>query len=190
MISILRSVRSSPHRLKLILAFAAALFLLGSNVAWACLCDRFSPTAAARNAATVFTGVVRGRVAPPDVVSSGVRIITRSEERVEFNVETVYKGDAPSRWSVSVNASDCGYVFSDGERYTVFVTADGKTNLCMGNVKGTIDPTTYGVEPITVYPSSQLIDLGRPADRLALTVLLLVGLGTLIALRIRRSRNA
>jgi hypothetical protein len=175
-------VHSSRHRIKLILAFAAALFLLGSNVAWACLCDQFSPTAAARNAATVFTGVVRGRVAPP----AGVR----SEERIEFNVETVYKGDAPSRWSVSVNATDCGYVFSDGERYTVFVTAEGKTNLCMGNVRGAIDPTTYGVEPITVYPSDQLIDLGRTADRIALGALVLVGLGALMAVRIRRSRNA
>jgi hypothetical protein len=178
----LRSARSSSHRLKLILAVAAALFPLGSNVAWACLCDQFSPTAAARNAATVFTGVVRGRVVPP----AGVR----SEERIEFNVETVYKGDAPSRWSVSVNATDCGYVFSDGERYTVFVTAEGKTNLCMGNVQGTIDPTTYGVEPITVYPSDQRIDLGRTADRIALGALLLVGLGALAWVRLRRARSA
>ena len=190
MIGIVRSVRSSPRRLKLILAFAAVLFLLGSNAAWACLCDQFSPTAAARNAATIFTGIVRGRVAPPDVVSSGVRIITRSEERVEFNVETVYKGDAPNRWSVSVNATDCGYEFTDGKRYTVFVTAEGKTNLCMGNVEGAIDPTTYGVEPITVYPSDQLIDLGRTADRIALAALLLVGLGAPAWVRIRRSRNA
>lgn len=183
-------MHTSPRRLRLIATLAAALFFLGSNVALACLCDQFSPTAAARNAATVFTGVVRGRVAPPDVVSSGVRIITRSEERVEFNVETVYKGDAPSRWSVSVNATDCGYVFSDGERYTVFVTAEGKTNLCMGNVRGAIDPTTYGVEPIIVYPSDQLIDLDRTADRLALGTLVFVGLGALMAVRIRRSRNA
>ena len=177
----MRSAHSSPRRLKLIAALAAALFFLGSNVALACLCDQFTPTAAASNAATVFTGVARGRVTPERV---------GFEQRVEFNVETVYKGDVPSRWAVSVEASSCGYVFSDGERYTVFVTADGHTNLCMGNVRGAIDPATYGVEPITVYPSSyQLIDLGRTADRIALGALLLVGLGALMAVRIRRSRT-
>lgn len=176
------------RRSGLIAAFAAALMLVGSNVAWACLCDQFSPTAAARNAATVFTGVVRGRVAPPDVVRSGVRIVTRSEDYVEFNVETVYKGDAPSRWSVGVNATDCGYVFSDGERYTVFVTADGKTNLCMGNVRGAIDPATYGVQAITAYPA-QPVDIDTNTV-LALTAIVVVTLGTVVAIRLRRSRSA
>ena len=78
---------------------------------------------------------------------------------------------------MTVDATSCGYVFSDGERYTVFATAEARTNLCMGNVQGTIDPATYGVVPITIYPSSQLIDLGRMADRLALVALLLVGAG-------------
>ena len=81
-------------------------------------------------------------------------------------------------------------MFSDGERYTVFATAEARTNLCMGNVQGTIDPATYGVEPMTVYPSGQLIDLSRTADRIALGALLLVGLGALTLVGIRRSRNA
>lgn len=109
---------------------------------------------------------------------------------MEFNVETVYKGGVPNRWAVTVDATSCGYVFSDGERYTVFATVDARTNLCMGNVQGTIDPATYGVEPIIVYPNSQLIDLGRTADRLALAALVLVGLGALALVRIRRARSA
>jgi hypothetical protein len=175
MMRILHFTRPSP-RPKLIAALAAVLFFLGSNVALACLCDQFSPTDAARNAATVFTGVARGRVTP-ERVGFG--------ERVEFNVETVYKGGVPSRWAVTVEATSCGYVFSDGERYTVFVTAEGTTSLCMGNVQGTIDPTTYGVEPVTVYPGSQLIDLSRTADRIALGALLLLGLGAMAWVRLR-----
>lgn len=182
-------VRSALLRAAAAALLAVTLLPLSGNVAWACLCDQFSPTAAAGNAATVFTGVVRGRVAPPDVVRSGVRIITRSEDRIEFNVETVYKGDAPSRSSVSVNATDCGYVFSDSERYTVFVTAEGKTNLCMGNVRGAIDPATYGVQAITAYPA-QPVDVDTNTDRLALAAIVVVALGAVAAIRMRRSRSA
>ena len=171
------------RRLKLSAGLAAALFFLGSNVALACLCDQSGPTAAARNAATVFTGVARGRVAP-ERVGFG--------ERVEFNVETVYKGALPSRSSVTIEATDCGYVFVDGERYTVFVTADGRTNLCMGNVRGTIDPATYGVQAITVY-STPPVDFGRTIDRLALAAIVAIVFGTvaaILAVRLRRSRSA
>jgi hypothetical protein len=168
-------------RLALVALFVIALLPLGANTAWACICDRLVPREAAANAAAVFTGVARGRITP-ERLGFG--------ERVEFNVETVYKGGLPNRWAVTVDATSCGYVFSDGERYTVFATAEARTNLCMGNVQGTIDPTTYGVEPITVYPSSQMIDLNRTADRVALGMLLLVGLGALMAVRIRRSRNS
>ena len=180
----LAPLRSALRHRGLTVVSAVMLMLFSSDLAFACLCDGFTPQAAARNAATVFTGVVRGRVAPP----AGVR----SEVRIEFNVETVYKGDAPSRWSVSVNATDCGYVFSDGERYTVFVTGEGKTNLCMGNVRGAIDPATYGVQAITTYPS-QPIDLDRSTDRLALAAILAIALGTVLAIvtvRLLRSRSA
>lgn len=176
-------MHASPRRLKLIAALAAALFFLGSNVALACLCDQFSPTGAASNAATVFTGVARGRVTP-ERVGFG--------ERVEFNVETVYKGALPSRSSVTIEATDCGYVFVDGERYTVFVTADGRTNLCMGNVRGAIDPATYGLQAITVYPTP-LVDFGRTIDRLALAAIVAIALGTvavILTVRLRRSRLA
>jgi hypothetical protein len=168
-------------RLALVALFVLALLPLGANTAWACTCDRLVPREAVANAAAVFTGVARGRITP-ERLGFG--------ERVEFAVETVYKGGVSNPWAVTVEATSCGYVFSAGERYTVFATIDARTNLCMGNVHGTIDPATYGVVPITNYPSSQLIDLGRTADRLALTALLLVGLAALIALRFRRSRNA
>jgi len=168
-------------RLALVAVFVIALLPLGANTAWACLCDQLAPRDAVRNAAAVFTGVARGRITP-ERVGFG--------ERVEFNVETVYKGGVAGRWAVTVEATSCGYVFSDGERYTVFATAEARTNLCMGNVQGTIDPATYGVVPITIYPSSQLIDLGRTADRLALAALLVVGLGALAWVRLRRARSA
>jgi hypothetical protein len=170
--------RQSPAvvRLALVAVFVLALLPLGANTAWACICDQLVPREAVANAAAVFTGVARGRVTP-ERLGFG--------ERVEFNVETVYKGGVPSRWSVNVEATSCGYVFSDGERYTVFATAEARTNLCMGNVQGTIDPTTYGVEPITVYPGSQLLDLSRTADRIALVALLLLGLGAMAWVRLR-----
>jgi hypothetical protein len=167
-------------RLALVGRFVLALVPLGANTAWACVCDQLVPRETVRNAAAVFTGVARGRIAP-ERIGFG--------ERVEFNVETVYKGGVPSRWSVTVDATSCGYVFTDGERYTVFATVEARTNLCMGNVQGTIDPATYGVEPITVYPSSQLFDLGRTIDRVVLAALLLVGLGALVAVRRRRSTS-
>jgi hypothetical protein len=179
MMRTLRFTHASPRRPKLIAALAAAVFFLGSNVALACLCDQFSPTDAARNAATVFTGVARGRITP-ERVGFG--------ERVEFNVETVYKGAIPSRSSVTVDATDCGYVFTDGERYTVFVTAEGRTNLCMGNVRGAIDPATYGVQVITTYPA-QPLDLDQNG-RLALAAIVVVALGAIAVLRLRRSSSA
>jgi hypothetical protein len=74
----------------------------------------------------------------------------------------------------------------------VFVTADGKTNLCMGNIRGAIDPATYGVQAITTY-ASQPFDLDRSTDRLALAAILAIALGTVLAIvtvRRRRSRSA
>ena len=128
----------------------------------------------------MFTGVVRGRAAPD--------FFTRSGERVDFNVETVYKGDIPSRWAVTVEATDCGYMFVDGERYTLFVTAEGNTNLCMGNVRGAIDPAMYGVQAITIYPAQS-----RDPDqngRLALAAIVVFALGAIAVIRMRRSSAA
>ena len=173
-------VHNAVLRLAAVALLAVTLLPLSGNVAWACLCDQFSGTAAVSNAAAVFTGVVRGRIASP----AGVR----SEDRIEFNVETVYKGDARSRSSVSVNFTDCGYVFSDGERYTVFVTPDGQTNMCMGNVRGAIDPATYGVQATVTYAVQPLDDPNTV--RLALAGIVVVALGAVAAIRVRRSRSA
>ena len=172
--------RSALLRVVAATVLAVTLLPLSGNVVWACVCDQFSPTAAVANAATVFTGVVRGRVAPPANV--------RTEERVEFNVETVYKGDVPSRASLGVNATDCGYVFSDGERYTVFATAQASTNLCMGNVRGTIDPDTYGVEARTSYAARPRDDTN--AVFLELAAIVAVALVAVLAIQMRRSRSA
>ena len=179
MMRTVRFAQASPRRPALIAALAGALFFLGANVALACLCDRSSPTDAAGRAATVFTGVARGRVTP-ERLGFG--------ERVEFNVETVYKGAIPSRYAVTVEATDCGYVFVDGERYTVFVTAEGNTNLCMGNVQGVIDPATYGVQATTTY-TSQPLDLDQNG-RLALAAIVVVTFSAVAAIRMRRSRSA
>jgi hypothetical protein len=171
---------NAASRVALVVVMALAILPLSASTAWACVCDQPVPQEAARNAASVFTGVARGRVAP-DRPGFG--------ERIEFMVETVYKGGTSGRSAVTVDATSCGYVFIDGERYTVFATADARTNMCMGNVQGTIDPATYGVEPIFVHPS-QLIDLGRTADRLALAAVLLIGAAAVAWLRVRRSRSA
>jgi hypothetical protein len=178
-----RLVRNALLRVAAAALLAVTLLPLSGNVAWACICNQFTPVAAAGNAATMFTGVVRGSVRPPAVNG----ITTQSEFRVDFNVETVYRGAAPSRWSVSVNDTDCGYPFSTGERYTVFVTGEDKTNQCMGNVRGAIDPVTYGVGALTTYPSQSLDDSN--SGGLALAALLMVALGVVAAIGLRRSRS-
>ena len=171
---------SLASRVALVGVLALALLPLSGKTAWACVCDQPVPQEAARNAAAVFTGLARGRVTP-ERPGFG--------ERVEFTVETVYKGGTASRSAVTVEATSCGYVFTDGERYTVFATADARTNICMGNVQGAIDPATYGVQPIVVYPS-QMIDLGRATDRVAVVAVLLLGLAAAVWIRVRRSRSA
>jgi hypothetical protein len=179
--TVLRGLGGVVVRLTLVGMFVLALLPLSANTAWACVCDQRAPRDAVRNAAAVFTGVARGRITP-ERLGFG--------ETVEFTVETVYKGGVPSRWAVTIDATSCGYVFTDGERYTVFATAEARTNLCMGNVQGTIEPATYGVQPLMVYPSDRLIDLGRAMDRIVLGTIALICAGALAALRLRRSRSA
>ncbi len=65
-------------------------------------------------------------------------------------VEKVYKGDVPASIDVSTSGSgaSCGFDFQQGQRYTVFARAtEGKlsTNLCSGNVQGSIQPIQYGL---------------------------------------------
>ena len=178
-------VRNALLRVAAAALLAVTLLPLSGNVAWACICDQFTPIAAAAHAATVFTGIVRGSVEPTAV--NGM-MNTGWETRVDFNVETVYRGAAPSRWSVSTDNTDCGYAFSYGERYTVFVTGQDKTNTCMGNVRGAIEPATYGVRAITTYPAQSLDDPNT--GLLALSAIVVVALGVVAAIRMRRARPA
>ena len=95
----------------------------------------------------VFTGVVTRVSANP------FGFICRSSAdpvSVEFDVETVYKGDVGRTIVVHTVASgaSCGYTFEQGKRYTVFPWAlDGKLDagLCRGNVEGTIVASEYGL---------------------------------------------
>jgi hypothetical protein len=162
---------------------AAALIVgvfVTANRAWACSCEQPTPNESVQRADAVFTGIASGRVAPER---------PGFEERVEFAVETVYKGAVPSRSSVSIEATTCGYVFSDGVRYTVFAL-DAQTNLCMGNVQGAIDAAVYGVRPIRVYPSGRLFDFGTDTDRVALAAVVVVAAVAIVALLRRRSNLA
>ena len=179
-----RPVRNALLRVAAAALLAVTLLPLSGNVAWACICDQFTPVAAAAHAATVFTGVVRGSVEPTPV--NGM-MSTGWETRIDFNVETVYRGAAPSRWSVRTDNTSCGYEFSYGERYTVFVTGEDKTNTCMGNVRGAIDPATYGVRAITTYPAQSLDDPNT--GLIALAALVVVALGAVAAIRMRRLRT-
>ena len=79
-------------------------------------------------------------------------------------------------------------MFSDGEQYTVFATADAKTNMRMGNVRGAIDPATYGVQAIRTYAAQPLDDPNTA--RLALAALVVIALGAVAAVRMRRLRSA
>ena len=95
----------------------------------------------------VFTGVVTRVSANP------LGFICRSSAdpvSVEFDVETVYKGDVGRTIVVHTVASgaSCGFTFEEGKRYTVFPWAiDGKLDagLCRGNVEGTIVAREYGL---------------------------------------------
>jgi hypothetical protein len=176
-----RLVRNALLRVAAAALLAVTLLPLSGNVAWACICDQFTPVAAAAHAATVFTGVVRGSVEPTPV--NGM-MSTGWETRIDFNV---YRGAAPSRWSVRTDNTSCGYEFSYGERYTVFVTGEDKTNTCMGNVRGAIDPATYGVRAITTYPAQSLDDPNT--GLIALAALVVVALGAVAAIRMRRLRT-
>lgn len=173
-------MRQRLVRIGRIALLSVALLPLASSVALACLCDQLAPRDAARSAASVFTGIARGRGAAERATLG---------EAIEFTVETVYKGDVPSRWSVTVEASSCAYVFSEGERYTVFATSDARTNLCMGNVNGAIDPASYGVTPLVVYASDPRSDLPRDAVLLLFAAAVAVALSALVVKR-HRGPNA
>jgi hypothetical protein len=132
-----------------ILLIALGMAIGGPQPAFACSCPM--PTTNkeyAPRAAVVFTGVVTRVSANPFGFICRYSIDPVS---VEFDVETVYKGDVGRTVVVHTVASgaSCGYTFEPGKRYTVFPWAlDGKldTGLCRGNVEGTIVASEYGLQ--------------------------------------------
>ena len=130
-----------------ILLITVGMAIGGPQPAFACSCPPFTTTQAeGAKAAVVFTGVVTHVSASPfGFVCSSADAVS-----VEFNVETVYKGDVGRTIVVQTVASgaSCGYTFEQGKRYTVFPWAiDGKLDagLCHGNVEGTIVAREYGL---------------------------------------------
>jgi len=134
------------HR-ALIILIAVGMATGGPQPAFACSCPPFTTTQAeGAKAAVVFTGVVtRVSARPFGFVCSSADAVS-----VEFNVETVYKGDVGRTIVVQTVASgaSCGYTFEQGKRYSVFPwQVDGKLDaaLCRGNVEGSIVASEYGL---------------------------------------------
>ena len=134
-----------------LIAVVALSLLAGARPAVACSCVPFTKAQLGENAAIVFTGVVTGASRPfPSFGPGGCTASTADPVTFSFTVETVYKGDVRTSTAVTtaVAGPSCGYEFVAGKRYTVFATTTGgrlETNLCRGNVEGTIAPADYGL---------------------------------------------
>lgn len=124
------------------------IFVLNPSAVMACSCVRFTKAQMVENAALIFTGTVTG--VTYGLYGLGCSVSSNDPASVIFTVETVYKGDAPARVTVTTASSgaSCGYQFAMGKHYTVFATGPMdhvETNLCRGNVEGAIDPAAYGL---------------------------------------------
>jgi len=127
------------------------VFVVNPSTVSACTCAPFSKQQAVENASAIFAGTVTGtsRGFP---FGLGCTVSSADPVSVTFDVESIYKGDAPRQVTVSTVASgaSCGYEFVSGKRYTVFATGaidKPETNLCRGNVEGAIAPSEYGLGP-------------------------------------------
>ena len=127
------------------------VFVVNPGAALACTCAPFTKPQLVGNAYVIFTGTVTGtsRGFP---FGLGCTASSADPVSIVFDVESVYKGHASPQVTVStvVGGSSCGYAFQTGKRYTVFATGaldKPETNLCRGNVEGTIDPSEYGLGP-------------------------------------------
>lgn len=125
------------------------VFVVNPGAVSACSCAPFSKQQAVENASVIFTGTVTGtsRGFP---FGLGCTVSSADPISVTFDVDSVYKGDAPRRVAVTtvVGGASCGYEFASGKRYTVFATGAAdklETNLCRGNALGTIAPSEYGL---------------------------------------------
>jgi hypothetical protein len=125
------------------------VFVVNPGVVSACSCVPFTKPQLVENASVIFTGTVTGA---SGAFPFGLGCTRSSADPivVTFEVESLYKGDAPRQLAVStvVGGASCGYEFQNGKRYTVFATGTRdklETNLCRGNVEGAIAPAEYGL---------------------------------------------
>ena len=127
------------------------IFVVNPSAVSACSCVPFTKPQMVENASVIFSGTVTGtsRGFP---FGLGCTASSADPVLVTFDVESVYKGDAPRQVTVStvVGGASCGYEFQSGKRYTVFATGPRdklETNLCRGNVEDAIAPSEYGLGP-------------------------------------------
>lgn len=172
----------------LIFIVMSATVILPAQPSWACSCVQSTPNEHAARADVIFTGT-----ATDPGSRAGLTYWT------SFDVEVAYKGALGPTAAVetaSGSAGDCGIVFQEGERYTVFARAqeDGlDTNICMGTSDGPIQSRHYGLtaKPILGRETRFAPEGGTPWwlwIGLALGAVLLLGAGVGILGR-RRSRS-
>ena len=166
------------RRLAVALALALSIPVLSTRPAWACSCAQSTPRQVAAGADAVFTGTV---ASAPRVEGQLVR--------VDFEVDTVYKGLSGPRLTVTTNVqgSACGVVFRPNVRYTVFAFSDHgvlSANLCSPPVRGAIDPQRYGL-------TAKLVGVHEPVSWwLAALSLIPLTIVVLLVVRGRRRRRA
>ena len=134
-----------------LVVFLALVFLANPGAISACSCVPFSKPQLVENASLIFTGTPTG-FRRTFGFGPGCSASSADPMWVTFDVEVVYKGDAQRSVTVEtvVGGASCGYEFASGKRYTVFATGASdklETNLCRGNVEGTIAPAEYGLGP-------------------------------------------
>lgn len=169
-----------------VIVFVLGGMLLSARPSLACTCH-YGPAegeAIAAAADVVFTGMARAY----------------GEERllstvVEFQVNTVYKGQVAPRMHVQALGArgrselgpGCGWGFQLGRQYTVFAAdedADGvpNTNGCFFNVDGPISAAAYGLSP-----GRAPTGVGESVQLSIIAAAALIGLAVFGALRRRRT---
>lgn len=136
--NVVRDVRVHVKRGTILLSVVLALLVGGHQpAAWACSCAGGTRAELFDRADHVFVGVVIG-AADPGADQEGP-VSTGREITWTFDVDAVEKGDVTDPVDVGSAADgvSCGYVFSEGVRYRVYVhqARDGglQTGLCSGN---------------------------------------------------------
>ena len=137
------------------IAVVTGTLVIDPSAAVACSCVSMTQAQMVDNANVIFAGTVTDTAGG---ASFGLgpggcyqRTGTGDPVKVTFAVETVYKGDIARTVTVSTafGSASCGYVFVAGKKYTVFATTAPNgglaTNLCSGNLEGTIDLSGYAL---------------------------------------------